>query len=72
MKLFAAIIAVALAAAAVAQDVPLFTSDFPPEEFTARRAKVYAAIGENGTAVLQGAPSPEATRASGRRTSSIT
>jgi len=59
MKFFAAIIAAALAAVAVAQDVPLFTSDFPPEEFAARRAKVYAAIGENGMAVLQGAPSPE-------------
>jgi Xaa-Pro aminopeptidase len=58
-KLFAAIITFALAATAVAQDVPLFTSDFPPEEFAARRTKVYAAIGENGIAVLQGAPSPE-------------
>ena len=47
------------AVAAFAQDgVPLFTSDFPPEEFSARRAKVYAAIGENGLAIVQGAPSP--------------
>ena len=42
-----------------AQDAPLFTSDFPAEEFAARRAKVYAAIGENGIALIQGAPSPE-------------
>ena len=36
----------------------LFTTDFPPEEFAARRAEVYKTIGENGVAVLQGAPSP--------------
>jgi Xaa-Pro aminopeptidase len=37
---------------------PLFTPDFPPEEFAARRAKVYDALGENGIALVQGAPSP--------------
>jgi len=37
---------------------PLFTPDFPPEEFAARRAKVYDAIGENGIALVQGAASP--------------
>jgi Xaa-Pro aminopeptidase len=31
---------------------------FPPEEFAARRAKVYAAIGENGVALVAGASSP--------------
>jgi Xaa-Pro aminopeptidase len=47
------------AAAAVAQEgYPLFTTDFPPEEFAARRAKVYDAIGAESFAVLQGAPSP--------------
>ena len=35
-----------------------FTTDFAPAEFAARRAEVYKAIGENGLAVLQGAPSP--------------
>lgn len=46
------------AAAAVAQEgFPLFTTDFPPEEFAARRAKVYDAIGNQAFAVLQGAPS---------------
>ncbi len=35
-----------------------FTTDFPPEEFAARRAEVFKAIGENGLALLQGAPSP--------------
>lgn len=40
------------------EGVPLFTPDFPPEEFAARRAKVYDAIGENGIALVQGAPSP--------------
>lgn len=35
-----------------------FTTDFPPEEFAARRAEVYKAIGANSLALLQGAPSP--------------
>src|SRR5580765_9049423 len=33
---------------------PLFTDSAPPEEFAARRAKVFAAIGD-GVAVLEGA-----------------
>lgn len=37
---------------------PLFTTDFPPEEFAQRRASVYSAIGENGLAIIQGAASP--------------
>lgn len=36
---------------------PLFTDAFPPEEFAARRAKVFDAIG-GGVAVLQGAAEP--------------
>ncbi len=48
-----------LCATAYAQEgFPLFTTDFPPEEFAARRVEVYKVIGENGVAVLQGAPSP--------------
>jgi Xaa-Pro aminopeptidase len=43
---------------ALAQDVPLFTSDFPPDEFGARRAAVYDVIGKDAVAILQGAPSP--------------
>src|SRR5499426_4520291 len=43
---------VALSASLFAQ--PVFTDIFPPEEFTARRAKVMAQIG-NGVAILQGA-----------------
>ncbi len=55
----AALLILLFAATASAQEgVPLFTSDFPPQEFEARRAKVYAAIGENGLAVVQGAPAP--------------
>lgn len=46
--------------ASFGQDIPMFTSDFPPEEFAARRTKVYEAIGEKGMAVIQGAPSPDA------------
>jgi Xaa-Pro aminopeptidase len=41
-----------------AQDIPLFTTDFPPQEFAGRRSKVYEAIGEGGLALVQGAPSP--------------
>ncbi len=39
-----------------AQDVPLFTTDFTPAEFKARREKVYDAIGQGNVALLQGAP----------------
>ncbi len=39
------------------EDIPFFTPDFPPQEFAARRAKMYDAIGE-GFALVQGAPSP--------------
>ncbi len=49
---------VAFSNTALAQDIPYFTTDFAPEEFAARRAKVFDAIGPNGLAVLQGAPSP--------------
>ena len=38
----------------VAQDAPLFTQDFPPEEFAARREKVYDAMGSGAVAVIQG------------------
>lgn len=41
------------------EGVALFTIDFPPEEFAQRRTAVYDAIGENGLAIIQGAPSPE-------------
>ncbi|MCS7082474.1 MAG: Xaa-Pro peptidase family protein [Bacteroidetes bacterium] len=37
---------------------PLFTSDFPPEEFAQRRARLYQAIGSGAIALLPGAPSP--------------
>jgi Xaa-Pro aminopeptidase len=40
------------------EDIPLFTADFPPQEFAGRRAKVYEAIGEGGLALVQGAPGP--------------
>ncbi len=47
------------AAGAGAQEgFSFFTTDFPPEEFTARRAGVYDAIGKGAIAILQGAPTP--------------
>lgn len=52
-----ALLLVGLARSAQAQDVPLFTSDFPPDEFRARRDRIYDAIGKD-LALLQGAPSP--------------
>ncbi len=53
-----AVVMGAWALTAQAQDAPLFTSDFTPEEFGRRRAAVYDAIGRDAVAVLQGAPSP--------------
>src|SRR5919112_2364586 len=41
-----------------AQDIPFFTTDFPPQEFAARRSKMYDAIGEGGLALVQGAAAP--------------
>jgi Xaa-Pro aminopeptidase len=58
MKVATCILALAAATAAAAQDVPLFTRDFPPEEFRARREKVYDALGGRALAIVQGAPSP--------------
>lgn len=60
MKLRYVLLPLALiCAAAFAQEgFPLFTTDFPPAEFAARRDGVYKAIGANGLALLQGAPSP--------------
>ena len=49
---------VLLTATANSQDVPLFTEDFAPEEFRARRDKVFDAIGPDAIALVQGAPSP--------------
>jgi Xaa-Pro aminopeptidase len=47
-------IALASALAVVQADKPLFTDAFPPAEFSARRAKVMAAIG-SGVAIITGA-----------------
>jgi len=56
---FAILPLIFICSAAFAQEgFSLFTTDFPPEEFAARRAQVFEAIGENGLALLQGAPSP--------------
>ncbi|HLF20758.1 MAG TPA: Xaa-Pro peptidase family protein [Bacteroidota bacterium] len=44
---------------ALSQEIPLFTTDFPPEEFAQRRARIYEEIGPHAIAILQGAPSPQ-------------
>jgi Xaa-Pro aminopeptidase len=54
----ALLITLAAASPALAQDVPLFTTDFPPGEFAERRAAVFDAIGERALALVQGAPNP--------------
>lgn len=59
MKTLTFVVALFVAAALHAQDVSLFTTDFPPEEFAERRNKLYASIGENGLALLQGAGAAE-------------
>src|SRR5262249_51830937 len=44
--------------AAAQEGFSFFTTDFPPEEFAARRNAVYDAIGKTAIAVVQGAPTP--------------
>jgi Xaa-Pro aminopeptidase len=44
------------AASAYGQNQPYYQSDFPPEEFRARWDRVFAQIGPESVAVLQGAP----------------
>jgi len=51
--------ALAAAPQARAQDAPLFTSDFAPEEFRARRAAIAEAIGKDAVALVQGASLPD-------------
>ena len=56
--LFACLLVLSAGAASGQDGVPLFTTDFPPEEFAQRRAKVFDAIGPNAIAVIQGEPGP--------------
>ncbi len=56
-RLLRALAAVVLSStAATADDNTLYQSDFPPDEFTARRANVFDQIGEAASALVQGAP----------------
>jgi len=48
----------AAGAARAQEGFPLFTTDYPPEEFAARRTAVYDAIGKGAVAVVPGAPTP--------------
>jgi Xaa-Pro aminopeptidase len=53
-------LALAAAPRLVAQvGYPLFSTDFPPDEFAKRRVAVMDAIGSSAVAILQGAPTPE-------------
>ena len=60
MRLRAGLVSLFLCtAAAIAQEgFSPFTSDYPPDEFAARRTAVYDAIGKRSIAVIQGAPTP--------------
>ncbi|MDQ1558040.1 MAG: Xaa-Pro aminopeptidase [Pyrinomonadaceae bacterium] len=59
LRVAAFVLLLLLPAGAFAQEgIPFFTTDFPPEEFTARRAKVYDEMGSGKIAVVQGASSP--------------
>jgi Xaa-Pro aminopeptidase len=60
LSLSCVVLAAVLGRSAAAQDVPLFTSDFPPEEFKARRAAIMDAIGTDAIALVQGAGLGEA------------
>ena len=55
-------VAIAMALLSIApraqEGFSIFTTDFPPDEFATRRARIYDAIGNTGLALLQGAPSP--------------
>ena len=58
-KFWIAVLLVFVARPIFAQEgFPLFTPDFPPEEFAQRRTGIYSAIGETGLAIVQGAASP--------------
>ncbi|HEX8473475.1 MAG TPA: Xaa-Pro peptidase family protein [Pyrinomonadaceae bacterium] len=58
-RLLRTVLLVLLPVTVLAQEgVPFFTTDFPPEEFAQRRAKVYDEIGSGKIAVVQGASSP--------------
>ena len=58
MRVGICLLALFATTAAAAQDVPLFTQDFPPEEFRRRREKIYDAFGGRALGLVQGAPSP--------------
>src|SRR4028119_559115 len=55
VALFMLLLPVAISAQ---EGIPFFTTDFPPEEFAQRRAKIYDEIGSGKIALVQGAPSP--------------
>ena len=58
-RFWTVVLFLSMSSAALAQEgFPLFTTDFPPEEFAQRRTGVYNAIGETGLAIVQGAQSP--------------
>src|SRR3990172_2685929 len=58
LRFFVSLLSFVLPLVLWAQEVPLFTSDFPPEEFAQRRTKIHDAIGQNSIALIQGAPAP--------------
>ena len=59
LALLAGFVLASVAAPLSAQEgFPLFSADYPKEEFAARRAGLFDAIGKDAVAVVQGAPTP--------------
>jgi Xaa-Pro aminopeptidase len=56
--LFIALLLIIAKPALAQEGFALFTQDFPPAEFAARRNAVYDAISQNAVALIQGVPSP--------------
>jgi len=56
MKLSRFLAVLCLSSSLLAQEPPLFQTDFPAAEFKQRRDKIFDAIGRNAVALIQGAP----------------
>ena len=56
MKLRSPLLLLIAAAPMFGQAAAWYQTDFPPEEFKSRWAKVFQSVGENAVAILQGVP----------------
>ncbi|UCE40860.1 MAG: aminopeptidase P family protein [Candidatus Aminicenantes bacterium] len=58
-KSFLCILLLSLSLLLGGEEIPLFTSDFSPEEFKQRRDALYDQIGKEAIAIIQSAPMPD-------------